>query len=304
MAVGKTIQIFLPDGNPRSVKIAEITSRTAQAVLVPRSKLEFIASRDELKTVGIYFLIGSEDSDLKSLLYVGEAEDCLSRLRQYNLGKEFWNVAIGIVSKTQYFTKTHVKYLEWLSYTEAIEVNRFRLENANAPTKPYIPEPVESDLEDIFEAIKLLVSTLGYPIFDRMRKVTKKEALVFDTKDNSLEGTSSDEVDDILICKGKNAHAQGEYTEEGLVVFSDSKCNVEEAPTIPRWASKMRQRLFDEDILSKEGNVYVFKSDYVFSSPTAAADTVLGRSANGWTEWKYQDGKTLDEVKRKQFDSE
>jgi hypothetical protein len=31
---GKTIQIFLPDGNPRSVKIAEITSRTVQVLLV------------------------------------------------------------------------------------------------------------------------------------------------------------------------------------------------------------------------------------------------------------------------------
>jgi len=26
---------------------------------------------------------------------------------------------------------------------------------------------------------------------------------------------------------------------------------------------------------------------------------VLARSANGWIEWKYPDGRTLDEVKRK-----
>jgi hypothetical protein len=26
---------------------------------------------------------------------------------------------------------------------------------------------------------------------------------------------------------------------------------------------------------------------------------VLARRANGWIEWKYKDGKTLDEVKRK-----
>ena len=36
---GKTIQIYLPDGNPRSIKIAEITSRTVQVVLIPRAKL-------------------------------------------------------------------------------------------------------------------------------------------------------------------------------------------------------------------------------------------------------------------------
>jgi hypothetical protein len=29
---------------------------------------------------------------------------------------------------------------------------------------------------------------------------------------------------------------------------------------------------------------------------------VLARNANGWREWKYPDGKTLDEVKRQTAD--
>lgn len=33
----RTIQIFLPDGNPRGVRIAEITSRNVKVVLVPRA---------------------------------------------------------------------------------------------------------------------------------------------------------------------------------------------------------------------------------------------------------------------------
>lgn len=50
--------------------------------------------------------------------------------------------------------------------------------------------------------------------------------------------------------------------------------------------------------MKKEGNVYLFTSNHIFSSPSAAAAVVLGRSANGWIEWKYQDGNTLDAVKR------
>jgi hypothetical protein len=30
-------QVFLPDGNPRGLKIAEITSRTVQVILIPRT---------------------------------------------------------------------------------------------------------------------------------------------------------------------------------------------------------------------------------------------------------------------------
>jgi hypothetical protein len=42
----------------------------------------------------------------------------------------------------------------------------------------------------------------------------------------------------------------------------------------------------------------VFTRDHLFSSPSTAAMAVMGRSANGWVEWKTASGKTLDEVKR------
>ena len=84
---GKTIQIYLPDGNPRSLKIAEITSRTVSAILIPRSKLDEAAKRDELINVGVYLLFGSEESKLQ--VYIGEAENCLSRLKQHNKSKDF-----------------------------------------------------------------------------------------------------------------------------------------------------------------------------------------------------------------------
>jgi len=36
MSHAKTIQIFLPDGNPRGVKIAEFTSRATLDLLLPK----------------------------------------------------------------------------------------------------------------------------------------------------------------------------------------------------------------------------------------------------------------------------
>ncbi|MDP2000873.1 MAG: DUF4357 domain-containing protein [Rhodoferax sp.] len=42
----------------------------------------------------------------------------------------------------------------------------------------------------------------------------------------------------------------------------------------------------------------VVTRDHLFSSPSMAAMAVMGRSANGWIEWKAANGKTLDEVKR------
>lgn len=277
MNKGKTIQIFLPDGNPRSVKIAEITSRTIQTMLIPRSQLEFASTRDELNNVGIYFLIGNSDESSKPLLYIGEAEICLNRLKQQNKSKDFWDIALVVISKTQYFTKTHIKYLEWFCHTEADKVSRFKLENSSIPSKPYISESMEADLLDNFETIKILVSTLGYPIFDQIKKPEKK---------------------DILFCKGKDAIAEGEYTEDGLIVFSGSKCNLKESKTAGTWVTGMRRKLVDNGILIQKDDVYIFAMNHIFSSPSAAAAVVLARRANGWIEWKYKNGKTLDEVKR------
>ena len=44
---------------------------------------------------------------------------------------------------------------------------------------------------------------------------------------------------------------------------------------------------------------YIFREDYIFNSPSTAGGTILGRSTNGWIQWKNKSGKTLDEVKRK-----
>lgn len=272
---GKTIQIFLPDGNPRSIKIADITSRTVLAILIPRQKLEEAATRDELTNVGVYLLFGQTDT--KPQVYIGEAENCLARLRQHNKTKDFWTTALVFVSKTHYFTKTHIKFLEWYCWDVAKKANRYLVDNANTPNKPHISESAQADLLDNFETMQILASTLGYPVFDEIIKPKSAE---------------------IIICKGKEAYAEGEYTEEGLVVFKGSSCNAVLTRTAGSWITSLRTDLQTKGILQLQETVLTFTEDYVFASPSAAAAVVLARSANGWTEWKYKNGQTLDEVKR------
>lgn len=274
----RTIQIFLPDGNPRGVRIAEITSRTVQVIQVPRAQLEEAAQRPELGNVGVYFLIGDGGEGITPAVYVGEAEDCRTRLKQHHRQKDFWTYALVGVSKTQYFTKSHVKYLEWYCHQAIAAAGRFALENTTAPTKPYVSESMAADLGDNFETLKTLVSTLGYPLFDDIRAPTQKAT---------------------LSCRGKDADAQGEYAEDGFVVFQGSTANVQESPSAGPWVNRIRVGLAEAGIIKLDGKVYRFTRDHLFSSPSAAAAAVLARRANGWLEWKYPDGRTLDEVIRK-----
>ena len=280
--LGKTIQIFLPDGNPRGVKIAEFTSRTIQAVMVPRAQLDFACSRSELKNVGLYFLFGDTSGGNLPLLYIGEAEVCVSRLKQHNKLKDWWGVALVCISKTAEFTKAHVKYLEWYCHQQAEDTGRYKLENGNIPPKSHVSEPVLADLMDHFEAMRTLCSTLGYPLFDKIHKAKTK---------------------DRLFCKGKLAKASGEYTEDGLIVFEGSIANRVFTKSSHDYVEATRDGLIEDSVMEMiDADTLRFVKDHIFNSPSQAAAIVLARNANGWIEWKYPDGKTLDEVKRKTTD--
>ena len=276
----QTIQIFLPNGSPRSVKIAEITNRVVKAVLVPRNKIDYISTRNELNNVGIYFLFGESADKAKPIVYIGEAEDCLDRLKQHNRTKEFWNYAVAMVSKINAFTKSHAKYLEHIAVDQAKESNRYETENLTAPSKPFVTESMEADLLDSFDTIKILLSTLGFPVYDKIGKeqITSKE---------------------LLFLNGRNIKAEGDLIDDGFVVFKGSQAKKETVPSCHEYLINLRQKLLSNEIIVEKNGYYEFVQDYVFNSPSTAGGVVLGRSTNGWTKWKNKDGKTLDELKRK-----
>jgi hypothetical protein len=274
----QTIQIFLPDGNPTSIKIADLTNRMIVAVLIPRNKLVDCGIRPEVRKYGIYFLFGVNEDKAKPIAYIGETEDCFERLKTHNKSKDFWNYAIVTTSKSNTFTKSHVKYLEYLGIKTANEIGRYETDNQAAPAKPYITESMEADLLDNFETIKVLLSTLGFPIFEEIRQTSKNR--------------------EVLYCKSKDAAAEGELIDDGFVVLKGSKANREESRSAGSWVIGLRKKLLDNDIIGEQNGVYVFKEDFIFGSPSAAAAAVLGRRANGWTEWKTKKGKTIDEVYR------
>ena len=275
----QTIQIFLPDGNPSSIKIADLTNRLIFATLIPRKKLIESGERNEIRKYGMYFLFGINEEKSKPIAYIGETDDCFERIKTHNRNKEFWNYAIAITSKSDVFTKSHVKFLEYISVKTAKEINRYDLENQTVPTKEHISESMEADLLDNFDTVKVLLSTLGFPIFEEIRDVNKQQK-------------------EILYCKGKNANAQGELIDDGFVVFKDSIANLQETNTAGDWVKSLRKKLISDKIMIQENATFRFSEDFIFNSPSAAAAVVLGRSANGWNEWKNADKKTIDQIYR------
>lgn len=70
--LGKTLRLFLVDGTPNGIVIAEIINWSGQVVRVPRALLSQFLERKESNRTGAYLLIGDDDEVPGRLrVYVG-----------------------------------------------------------------------------------------------------------------------------------------------------------------------------------------------------------------------------------------
>ena len=106
-----TIKLFLPDGDAKGLRTAEISNWTGKALAAPRTELDRLVARDECEEAGVYVLTGSDPVTNEPHVYIGEAGVIRDRLKQHK-GKEFWVSAVVCVSKDENLTKAHVRYLE------------------------------------------------------------------------------------------------------------------------------------------------------------------------------------------------
>lgn len=282
----QTIQIFLPTGDPRGMRVAEITTRIVRVIEVPRNQLADFLRLPESQQVGVYVLVGELSEDGLPRAYIGQSGNVGGRLVQQNLSKDFWNRALVVISLTNSMTQTHALFLEWFAIAEATKAGRYSLENGNAGSQPYTPAPLQADCHEIHETAATLLATLGQPMFEPLTQGA-----------STVAGKA--EPAELFYCKGPDANGVGEYTSEGFVVHKGSTARVGNVTSIQGTSQeRFRGQLVTDGVLTPQGAQYVFTRDYLFSSPSMAAIAVLGRSANGWIEWKTALGQTLDGAKR------
>lgn len=278
----KTIQIFLPEGDPRGIRIAEITTRIVQVIEVPRSLVSDFLKMSDSDQVAVYFLFGESEDGADQKVYIGQTGDLRARLAKHNKDKDFWERALILISRTNSLTQTHALFLEWYCIQEAKKAGRFSMENGTGGTKPHTPKPLEADCYEIYATGHTLLASLGYPVFDSV-----------------VKPASPLEANEQFYCKASGANGKGIYTEEGFVVLKDSVGRKESVQSIKGTAGeRLRERLLETGVMRIEGEAVVFVKDHLFRSPSMAALSLMGRTANGWLEWKDKSGKTLDERKR------
>ena len=277
MNFNKTIQMCIFDGNPNGRIMCELSNWNGRVYKISRNDLSEFANRSDCEYTGVYFLFG-KDEDNKDTVYVGEAEKMLVRLKQHLKDHNYWNDCVVVISKDNILNKAHVKYLENKFYTLAVDAKRSSIINNTVPTCSSISEFDESMLSEFIENARLLVNTLGYKVFDKI-----------DT--SVVEKEHSDTIFHIVAARG--ADAKGLLVPDGFMVIKGSKIAKDTVPSMASNLVNLRNIMLEKNIINQE---FVFVTDYIFTSPSLAAAIVMGRNANGRTEWKNINNKSIKDI--------
>ena len=290
----RSINIFLLDGDPDGVKVAQIAMSTIQAIAFRRNQLRRVRDTfPEIERPGVYVLIGTDETEPGRLLgYIGESEGVGGRLATHSAdaARAFWNDTVVLVSKDENLTKSHARYVE-ASLIRAVGDNpRWTLPNTNRPSSEAgkLPLPDRVAMDEFIDQTKTLVGALGWNLFKVVRGPVTSAAQAAE-----VPPAPSPAAAERFSFRGEGFDAEMKIGPSGeIIVTSGSKARLRTTPTIPKGTVAMRQMLQERGVLKPTPEHLVFEGEYVFSSPSAAAAVVTGASANGRIVWKLPDGRT------------
>ena len=286
--MGKKLTVYMIDSTEYGPRLGEIGNWVGKAIYSPRSSVNNIIGRDEFDNPGIYCLKGDPiEEAFDEKIYIGEAENIRTRLKQHlsDPSKDFKEI-IFFISKDELLTKTQIKYLESRLVQAAIEAKTAEIENANSPALPTLHEADISDMEYFLDQMKLILPVMGFRF---LISSTVKHSLK-----NDLKPTGQNIIE--FLIRTNNFKAKMYESDQGYIVEKGSEAKKELSASCTEKYRNLRRKLLETEIMIEKGDKLEFAEDAIFSSPSAAANMVLGRNSNGFTEWITENGKTFKQI--------
>ena len=270
--LGYSINIFFPDGKPDGLWVVRMGGRTITALLCPRPLLaEKKKNRDEFQKPGVYILVNPKE-EVSQRIYIGEGDPIIERVVEHERNRDFWSKVICFTTTDLSLNKVHVQYLESKLIQMARSYKIVDLENDIEPALPTISESEKALVEGFLEGILQIAPILGVSAFEEPPTIY-----------------SGGE----LYISAKGIKAKGRMTSRGFLVKEGSEAVKETVSSCPSAMQELRKVLIKRSVLSPSDGKFSFSQDYVFGSPSMAANVILGNSSNGRLLWKARDGKTL-----------
>ena len=181
-----TIRIFLPDGNPASIKIIDKMNWTGIGLEVARDSWGKHSAREELQRAGIYVLVGYQDGDDLPTLYIGQCDGIKSRIDAHEKNKPFWDRALVFVSSNNGLNRAHITWLEWALIQRAKEMRRCKLDNSVSPSEPGLSEFDKADTRSFLQEILSILPLVELRVFEPSIKIAPSSDAAKQTARNTI----------------------------------------------------------------------------------------------------------------------
>lgn len=229
-------------------------------------------------------------------MYIGEAENVKERLIQHlrdaqaEKEKYYWNTAVIFIGRD--LNKALIRYLENRFVEIARQCNRYEVLTKNTYKNTVLKESQVASMEEFVDNVRILINALGYKVLDAYTNAIPKENPVGDTE-------KKEDIKLYLERVIKNVgkiEAQGTITSEGFIVLKGSQISPVDDNTVP---DTIKEQRCTSNIIDG-----ILQEDMLFSSPSGAAMFVVGKSDNGLTRWKDENGRTLKEIENHEMMNE
>lgn len=235
MARGKSINVYLIDGEANGKIKAQISNWNGIAYKIPRNLLAECKELEAFNQSGVYFLFGN------NMVYVGQAEVRKSgkgihqRILDHETDKykDCWDEVVIFTTKDRSLGRTDISYLENRFYNKAVEAGRFEVQNGNEPSMGTVTEEKESELEEFIDQSELILGALGYKVFEPASDNIVQTATAVEEENKSNipalpEGVEG--VGDFILQAMRNLQDSGYvFSDEQMKVLLDPvMCNSKE----------------------------------------------------------------------------
>lgn len=272
----KKLEIIYHNGQPDGIRSIRKHLSTMTTYVIPRPLLSESKKIKDINRPGIYYLINENDENKIAQIYIGQTRNGVARLDDHNRAKDFWNKAVMFLADSKTFTLDMISGLETYAIIKAHKAKRYKVENFIQP-KYEIDEYDLPLIEEVYEEIQFVMATQGYKMFNAKTSRSKTEK--YHTTRNGIT-------------------AFGIYNGDKFEVLEDSQIDFSKPANHEKYNDLRHDLIKSGDILNVNGK-YILKTTLEFNTPSGAGQFILGGAINGWVEWKNDDGKTLDEIYRK-----
>jgi predicted GIY-YIG superfamily endonuclease len=285
---GQSIRLFLVDGTPSGLWIAEIMGKTIRATVFPRNSLDTLTKRPEVHKTGIYVLSGTDQNNpLRQTIYIGQSENAWGRLRQHDAdeNKDFWKRTVIFTSNDANLTKSHVLYLESRLIELANASSRATIENGMAPALPALPESEQAYMEEWLDWVKILLPVLGYDFAVPVPDVA--------TDNEEIKPISQDVTPTLKLKMDKvGVNAKLHQINGEWIIISGSTMRKETQASLSDSLVELRKSLLSDGIIIEDEtneNYWKFVKNYPATSLSMAASLIAGAQYSGPGAWVIEE---------------